>query len=202
MQLQEVQSIQVDGTLIPGFSGVNVVIAVLEKIDASNVFESSEWFRLERDNIKSFLRRMAYVESRDGRQKNISTSGGIWNISEDELINTQMYANSSRTIDGQGHTLRQRINNSLLFGFDWMAIQFNTSTDTDRDNLSVPLYSGLATMIHLDQALSTNPGNNDRLTFASLDDQIELWENHFNRADNRMWFEAEAHLTNEGKYTC
>ena len=199
MQLLEARSIHVDGTLVPGFSGVNVVIAVLEKIDASDVFESSEWFRRDRDNTKSFLRRMAYVESKDGRQQN--TSGGIWNISEDELRSTQMYANSTNTVDGQGQTLRQRIQNSPLLGFDWMAIQFNTSTDTERDNLSVPLYSGLATMIRLDQALRNNfggPGVGKRLR-----DQIQLWETHFNGAadnGNDRWNKAEAHLTNEGKF--
>ena len=195
MKLLEARSIRVDGTLVPGFSGVNVVIAVLEKIDKSNVFENSEWFRRDRDNTKSFLRRMAYVESKDGSQKR---RGGIWNISEDELINTQMYANSSSTIDGQRHTLRQRILNSPLLGVDWMAIRFNT---TERDNLSVPLYSGLATMIRLDEALTNNFGG----VGERLRDQIQLWKTHFSGADNgdNRWFNAETHLTNrknEGKY--
>ena len=192
MQPRGVQSIQVDGTLIPGFSGVNVVIAVLEKIDASKVFENSEWFRLGRDNAKSFLRRMAYVESKDGRQKR---RGGIWNIiSEDELINTQMYANSTDTFNRRNKTLRQRINSSFL-GFDWMAIGFNA----EKNNLSVPLYSGLATMIRLDQALTN--GNNVGELSELLSDQIQLWKNHFNGADDEdhRWFDAETHLTNQGK---
>jgi hypothetical protein len=189
VELLEARSIHVDGTLIPGFSGINVVIAVLEKIDASDVFENSDldWFQRNKDNAKSFLRRMAYVESKDGRQ---NKSGGIWNIiSENELRNTQMYANS--TI--QGETLRQRIQNSPVLGFDWMDIKF-------KDNLSVPLYSGLATMIRLDQALRNGVGRMSE----SLSDQIVLWKTLFNGTDDDdfRWYEAEAHLTNrtnEGK---
>ena len=187
MQLLEAQrSARVDGTLIPGFSGVNVVVAVLEKIDASRVFENSGWFQRDRDSAKSFLRRMAYVESKDGRVKR---NGGIWNImSENEVRNTQMYANS--TTAGQGQTLQQRIQNSPLLGFNWMDIRF-------RDNLSVPLYSGLATMIRLDQVLRDNIGGLSEI----LDDQIRLWKTHFNGPNDEdyRWYDAEDLLTsNEG----
>ena len=177
----------VDGTLISGFSGVNVVVAVIEKIEFSQVFENYDWFQLNKDIAKSFLRRMAYVESEDGR---VMRSGGIWNvISEDELRKTQVYANQTYVSSDQ--TLRQRIQDSPLFGFvDWMKITFNGTTK----NLSIPLYSGLATMIRLHIILT----NNFRAELSNSHiGQAELWRDNFNGTANAIdrWEEVEDHLT-------
>ena len=182
LQLLEARrSGHVDGTLTPGFSGVNVVIAVLEKIDASEVFEDSEWFRRNRDSAKSFLRRMAYVESKDGR---VNRTGGIWNIiSEDELRKTQIYANRT--------TLRQSIRRSPFLGFDWMDIKFNATMN----NLSIPLYSGLATVIRLDKIFKLED-NSVRFS-SNLNDQLQLWRGHLNGTNDARdrWQKTEHHLT-------
>ena len=188
LQLLARASEHVDGTLISRFSGVNVVVAVIEKIDASEVFQDYDWFRRNKGNVKAFLRRMAYVESEDGR---IMSPGGIWNIiSEDELRKTQVYADESPS----GQTLRQRIQDSSLPGFvDWMNVTFNGTTN----NLSIPLYSGLATMIRLHKLI-----NDDRVELSnSHTRQAELWRNNFNGTTNayERWNSAENHLTrNEG----
>lgn len=190
LQLLKANLGHVDGTLIPGFNGENVVIAVLEKIDASEVFENSEWFQVDRSNAKSFLRLMAYVESTDGRDG----SGGIWNniISEEELRKTQIYVNRLTNYRGTPvETLRNKILNSPFLGFDWM--------DTTMNNLSIPLYSGLATMIRLDKLF--NDYNFTRLS-NNYTSQAELWKTHFNGtgdAFDRWNLAVNQLITNKGK---
>ena len=65
----------VDRTVEQGASGSDVVLA---KVESSGVF---------RDSDKRLLRRIAYVESRDGTTK--PPNGGIWNVSRDAFENTQ-----------------------------------------------------------------------------------------------------------------
>ena len=64
----------VDRTREPNTSGVDVVKATLRQIQESNIFAS--------DN--SFLRRHAYVESKDGTDPDTyrhGYHGGIWQVS-------------------------------------------------------------------------------------------------------------------------
>ena len=166
----------VDRTLTQGWRGVNVVVAVLEKIDASNVFQQSEsdWFRRNRDGAKFFLRIMAYVRSEDGRRT--TTSGGIWGVTLNEFSEA-----TSRVMSNE--RLKQEIYNSSLIQVDWIE-------DIVYENMSIPLYSGLAVMLRLDKLFQDNTG----LQFGE-----DLWCMYFN-GDQHDWRNAKNNLNNqEGK---
>lgn len=160
----------VDGTLIPGFTGVNVVIGVIEKLIASEVFYSSRWHQQNTNLVKSFLRQMAYAVSRDGRE---NTTGGIWDVSSTNFESTQDYVQNSPDID-----LRQRIINSSLLGVDWISIEY--------DNLSVPIYSGLAVLLYLDEVLQTKSLSMQRLA--------QIRDDHFG-INHQQWLDAYNYLT-------
>ena len=166
----------VDGTLMPGYTGVNVVVGVIEKLDASEVFMRSEWYRRNTLLVKGFLRHVAYAETEDG---NNNSTGGIWNLSEANFDITLDYV--ERKTD-----LQQRINSSLL-QIDWLNIKF--------ENLSVPLYSGLAILLRLDELLHTRNG-------LGINDLRDCWIAHF-RGSIQRWRKATVYLTeNQGNIMC
>ena len=122
---------RVDQTTVPGSNGVNVVRAVLSRLDESRVFEQSG----NADLTNVFLRNMAYVETRDGRnlpQGAIAIDGGIWRITPMQFQQTQRL--SSR------HThVYDAI--AAYFGQDWRDLEYR--------DLQKPLYSGLAARLYL-----------------------------------------------------
>lgn len=167
----------VDGTVIPGFTGVNVVIGVIEKLNASQVFCYSEWYRHNINLVKSFLRQMAYAVSRDGGD---NTTGGIWNVSSMNFESTQDYVQNHQDF-------REKIVNSSLLEVDWINIEY--------DYLSIPIYSGLAVLLHLDKVLQTDrmPLNMGRLA--------QIGVVHFG-VNPQRWLDARNHLTrHERTYT-
>ena len=73
---------QVDLTLVPEANGTVVVQACLAKITGANIFAA--------DN--QMLRRIAYVETRDGTDSDTYTptnNGGIWQLSESKYMQTK-----------------------------------------------------------------------------------------------------------------
>ena len=112
---------------------------------------------------------MAYVKTEDGSN---SSTGGIWNLSENDFDSTLNYVRSDTD-------LRQLINSSLL-QIDWLNIKF--------DNLSVPLYSGLAILLRLDELLHTHN------TMLGIDQLIDLWKEHFRGSEDR-WNKAADYLS-------
>ena len=119
----------VDLTLTPSASGPDVARAVLSKINASRAFNGSST-----SMISAFMRRLAYVESRDGRATPYP-AGGIWNVSLAIFRNTQTT---------YGNVIPVSVFNTITsyFGFNWM-------TEVQFENLTKPLYSGLAVRLQL-----------------------------------------------------
>lgn len=156
-------SAQSDGTLKANLSGLNVVTAVLERLDSvSNIFDhlDGNW------NIaKVFLRRLAYVETEDGRHY---SPGGIWNITVDTLNTTRTYVDSNR--------LRQRLNDSLQI--DWLTVEYT--------DLSRPLYSGLAAVLVLDEIYGDSELESAQTSNTIFNLHARLWE-HFGGGDHDVW---------------
>lgn len=139
-------SCQRDRTIVAGESGVDVVQAVLAKLQYSNVFPSSSDMR---ETI--FMQRMAYVETRDGTEpprfptSSTGNNGGIWNVSprifQSTLTQTSLIQNIARS--------------RLLNYVNW--------TTEAQVNLSRPLYSGLAIRLYLSTLSSVpSPGATSR----------------------------------------
>lgn len=136
------RSAQVDGTLTEDRIGGSVVRAVLAKIDvsASDIFKDNTWSRRtsDRNLVLLFLRRMAYVETADGRNSGRPGGLGIWNIDRNifDMIN-------SSVCDGSNEP-RQTLNSIL--NTDWCSIQHS--------KMSVPMFCGIATTLRINQLLT------------------------------------------------
>lgn len=144
----------VDRTLTPGASGTDVVHSVVERIQRSNIFPP--------DN--QLLRRIAYVESKDGTDRGTYRRGyygGIWQV---DLIGFRA------TQDTRAHPrLRGRFDRiQKIFGIDWRLVQWQ--------DLRKPLYSGLAARLFLSNIPAAIPPAND------LRAQGQYWKVHYNSA--------------------
>ena len=118
-----------DLTTVPGANGVNVVRAVLSKLDDSNIFEQSG----NADLMNVFLRNMAYVETSDGTAfPQANADGGIWKITAMQFQRTQNLAPRHSHVYGAI---------TAYLGQDW--------SDVDYRDLEKPLYSGLAARLYL-----------------------------------------------------
>ena len=141
---------QVDQTIIPETSGEAVVEAVIARIQRAAIFSDD----------RTLLRRIAYVESRDGTdQQTYRTgyNGGIWQVDEDRLQATRSVPELENA--------RQEI----LFSFD---IVWSTVTWAD---LRRPLYSGLAARLLLANVQQEIP-------FASeIAQQANYWKQYYNQ---------------------
>lgn len=171
-----VASAQVDGTLIPGQNGTNVVIAVIEKLNASLVFDviESQWYHRDgqRALVKRFLQLKAFVDTEYGKRPD--GQGGIWKVTEEQFSDTISY------VDRNPH-LGSRINNSSLLQIDWLRVNYT--------DMSVPMYSGLATMLRLDQLLQE--GTINLLTEGELP---SLWARRFGGEDINTWLTRTSDL--------
>ena len=116
----------VDLTLVPEANGITVVQACLYKISGSNVFT----------NDNQMLRRIAYVETRDGADSDTyppNYHGGIWQLSQSKFLATQN--------TGSNIQLQQHVNNiSTAFGINWTSAQWV--------DLRKPFYSALAARLY------------------------------------------------------
>ncbi|XP_067662565.1 uncharacterized protein [Haliotis asinina] len=113
-----------NSVLVPGGSGTNVVEFVANLIRDSCLFS---------DDLQ-FLRRLAYVETRDGTDTKTyrpGYDGGIWQIDQDKFNQIKSSSTSSGLI-GKVQS---------LFNIDWNTVQWS--------DLRKPLYSGLAAALYL-----------------------------------------------------
>ena len=99
------------------------MVVVFEKINNSEIFEESDWFRQNRYNVKTFLRMLAYIRSDDGR---MNLTGGIWNITEQEFDDTIAYIRNKSV-------LWERMVGSSVLPVDWLE-------DITYSNMSIPMY--------------------------------------------------------------
>lgn len=144
---------QLDLTLQPEEAGTNVVLASIGRIQQSGIFTD--------DN--RLLRRIAYVETRDG--VDVTTyrqgyNGGIWQVDEDIFNKTQ-----NTTIHPELLQTYQQLLQAL--GVDWP-----TATWAD---LRRPFFSALAARLYFTIVSDPIP------LAADVRRQGEYWKRHYNR---------------------
>ena len=134
----------------PEASGASVVMAVVSRIQT--VFGD--------DN--QFLRRIAYVESRDGTHPDTYRSGyhgGIWQVDEIGFKDTQDTRSHRRLLDKY-----KKI--TVEFGINWPEVQWR--------DLRKPLYSGIAARLFLSNIPSPIP--------LDIAGQGNYWADLYNKA--------------------
>ena len=143
-------AIQLDDSVLQGGrGGTDVVLLSVAYMQQAAIFP----------NDNGLLRRIAYVETRDGfLMDHHSTSGGIWAVGEEAFTKTQTISDSDFVVK------RRHIN--ATFGVDWEAVQWN--------ELNKPFYSALAARLVLFTAPRNIPSDTEVL------DQAQFWKDHYN----------------------
>ena len=141
-------------------NGSAAVLLAVAAIQQSGVF----------GNDNDILRRIAYVETRDGTTADTFRSGyngGIWAVDESTFANT-------KNIDGFARlpAKLQQIEETL--SINWFNVQWS--------DLRRPLYSALAARLVIFQATRPVPPASDILG------QAEFWVEHYNSAGNTANF--------------
>ena len=135
-----------------GASGSTAVLAAIGRIQQSGVFGS--------DN--DLLRRIAYVETRDGTLPNTfrtGYNGGIWAVDESAFISTKNVARNAR-LPAKLKQIQQS------FGISWLTVAWS--------DLRRPLHSVLAARLILYNAVCAFPPASD------LAGQARIWIQHYN----------------------
>ncbi|GFN90203.1 collagen alpha-1(xiv) chain [Plakobranchus ocellatus] len=148
---------QADLTRVPGTMGADVVEATLLQIRESCVFPS--------DSL--FLRRAAYVMTKDGTDPNTYRAGfdgGIWQVNQTDFAMTK----SSPAVSMYWAPIK------AAFNIDWAGVQWS--------DLRKPLYSGIAAMLTL---LRVSGGSIPRLQ----ERQAAFWQNNFFPEDSRAAYD-------------
>ena len=130
---------QTDLTIVEGAKGTEVVLETVSLIQQSGIF-------LE-DN--KFLRRVAYVESRDGLDPDTFRDGycgGIWQVNEDVFQETS-------NVTAHPVLLGTYENIKIFFDIEWLAVRWQ--------DLRRPLLSVLAARIFFQLADGDIPGIGD-----------------------------------------
>ncbi len=130
-----------------GASGTDVTIATIEYIQNLQIFPE--------DN--RLLRRIAYIESRDGTASDTFRDnyfGGIWQV--DEAVFDATRDSSNPLLDGYFNQLANKI------FLDWTLIIY--------PDLRIPLFSGLATQLFI------SLGEADRLSVEDVRGQARFWK--------------------------
>ena len=134
-----------------GGNGSVAVLLALDRIEQSEVLDTGS------DN--GILRRIAYVETRDGTLPDTfrdGYNGGIWAVDEDKFISTK------------NTTMLDQIEENLHI--DWLNVEWR--------ELRKPLYSALAAWLVLLEAPVAVPPASD------LAAQAEFWAENYNRDGN------------------
>ena len=136
-------------------SGSAVVLLAIARIQQSGIFGD--------DN--DLLRRIAYVETRDGTAPDTfrdGYDGGIWAVDEAAFTATQDTAANKRLLA----RLQEIKGTRDLFNIDWQTVRWS--------DLRKPIYSALAARLVLFTASSAIPSTND------LEAQAEFWIANYN----------------------
>jgi hypothetical protein len=144
-----------DKTIVPKEKGKDVVEAVVDRIRNAKIFEEDF----------SFLRRIAYVESKDGTDPDTYRDGycgGIWQVDEIAFKDTQK-PESHPGLKAKYDAIKAAFK---IDGKDlaWSKVVW--------DDLKKPLYSGLAARLYLSIVEELIPEN--------LDKQAEYWKEYYN----------------------
>ena len=152
-----------DRILQPGANGTSVVLLTVAHIQQTTVFAD--------DN--GMLRRIAYVETRDGTRP----SDSIWRVDQDALLRTQILEHPTLNVK---HNLI-----SQEFAIDWTSVEL--------EDLKRPLYSAIAARLLLFIAPERLPDAND------IEGQALLWKRYYNENGSVAEFTGAAYEL-EGKY--
>ncbi len=153
---------QVDLTLVPGESGSAVVLAVVAKIEGSQAFPT--------DN--RLLRRMAYVESKDGNDSDTYRPqdryyGGIWQVDLAAFQRTQNTKSFPALME-----LHSEIAQKISDGdgpIEWTSVGWTA--------LEKPLYSGLAARLFLATI------DDDIPAASNVSGQADYWNRHYKKGE-------------------
>ena len=165
-----VAAIQLDDSVLEsGRNGSDVVLLSVAYIERAVIFAQ--------DN--GLLRRIAYVETRDGFSTLTSGNrGGIWAVGEEQFTNTQTSNDSD--------VVRKREQLMIVFNLDWEAVQWS--------DLNKPFYSALAARLVLFSASQSIPNDTDLMA------QAQFWRDHYHaKGSVKDFIIAMKHL--EGKNT-
>ena len=139
-------------TKVPGAAGPKVVETVVTTIESAKIFS-------ENHNMPGYVRRIAWVESKDGLDNATyrdSYHGGIWQVDKTLFLITQ---NTSIPILINKHKLVK-----MQFDTDWMTLQW--------EDLRIPLWSGLAVCLYMCAIDEEIP--------SSIGKQAEHWDKNYN----------------------
>ena len=145
-----------DRILTPEESGSAVVKAVVSKISSSGIFPPD----------KGFLRRVAYVESKDGMDSATYRNGyhgGIWQVDKigfEDTKNTASHPNLQKKFDAIKKSFMGADGNPL----NWRSVEWS--------DLRKPLYSGLAARLFLCNVPEPIP--------CTVCGQAKYWKKHYN----------------------
>ena len=150
--LVKVQAQRRDLTREPESSGSSVVLATVAQIRDSNIFPDD----------RQLLRRIALVESDDGRNPRTYRQGyhgGIWQVDLIGFQDTQD-TNSHPGLVSKFEEIQSK------FGIDWPSVQW--------EDLRKPLYSGLAARLKLSNVAASIPFASD------VAGQASYWKTYYN----------------------
>ena len=160
----------VDLTVRAGATGVDVVTATISRIEDTGIFSTD----------RRLLRRIAFVETRDGENLSGASEGGIWNVREDDFDRTR--------VSGQGlDTSLARI--GLLFQSD-NNIRFITWASVRYTSLNIPLLSALAARLVIELAEMTTPIP----TASDIAGQAMFWRSNYNPDGDVDMFREDVEL--------
>ena len=174
--LLEVKAQGRDTTRIPGSSGTTVVQATVALIQESGIFPDDH----------QLLRRIAWVESKDGTDSQTYRQGyhgGIWQV---DLIG---FRDTQDTTSHPGLVSKFREIQGR-FNIDWRSVQW--------EDLRKPLYSGLAARLFLSNVAESIPLASD------VAGQASYWKRHYNTesgAGTEARFVEDVMGLEEGKIT-
>ena len=143
----------VDLTRTPEASGKAVVKAVVSLIRQSGIFPDDQ----------SLLRRIAFVESKDGKDRRTYRAGyhgGIWQVDQIGFNDTQDTASHTKKLAVKHQQIKEH------FGIDWPSVTWM--------DLRKPLYSGLAARLRLFNVKDPIPPASD------IEQQGQYWKEHYN----------------------
>lgn len=153
-----------------GGNGSAVVLLAIARLQQSGIFAD--------DN--ELLRRIAYVETRDGTAENTyrqGYDGGIWAVDENVFHDTQRVDKNPR--------LRAKLSDiQKLFGVDWSSAEWS--------DLRKPFYSAIAARLVLYNVPRVIPPADD------ISGQAELWTSYYRQGGSVSEFVTVANEL-EGK---
>ena len=156
----------VDKTLVKGANGSDVVEAVLSKLDSlEEIFGPDH----------RFMRRLAYVETRDGTEKD---EGGIWGVDAPKI---QLICD---TLNNRASLAFEELNEAV----DIIASNYsiNVESHLDANQMDVPFCSGLAARLFLYYIQIVE---NTTIPLAGeVREQADFWELHYHSNGDIHYF--------------